>query len=84
MKAFFFSQGDSWLKRYGRGVSFDPISPCLQGSSEIWSGRAFANLLSCVQKRIKTGTVEEDGSYVGQGRGKAALGEEIKSLACFA
>lgn len=57
----------------------------MQGFGEIWSGRALANLLSCVQqRRIKTGTAEEDGSYIDQGKGKAVPGEEIKSLACFA
>lgn len=59
---------------------------CLaQGGGEIWAGRAFADLLLCVrERRIKTGRVEEDGLYIDQGKGKAVLGEEIESLACFA
>lgn len=57
----------------------------MQGFGEIWSGRALANLLACVQqRRIKTATAEEDGSYIDQGKGKAVPGEEVKSLACFA
>lgn len=56
----------------------------VQGFGEIWSGRAFANLLFCVEeRRIKTGTAEEDGSHIDQGKVKAVLGE-VKSLACLA
>lgn len=57
----------------------------MQDFGKTQPGRGFANLLTCAQEcRIKTESGEEEGWYVEQGKGKAVLEEETKSLACFA